>query len=106
MTASPARITITRKHSEDVQQRQIIISVDGERLGELLYGESLTREVPPGSHRLRANNTLFWKTLNVDLQPGQHARFTVVNTAGAGSFSLLGLLGAGPLYMKFFADPD
>jgi hypothetical protein len=71
-----------------------------------MYGDVITRELPAGAHRLRAHNTLFWKNLTLDLKPGQHARFTVVTTAGVGSFSLLGLLGAGPLYLKVIADPE
>jgi hypothetical protein len=96
-----ARITVSRRDRRDVQDRQIVLAVDGERVATLLFGDEATREVTPGPHRLRAHNTLFWKTLAVDLQPGEHARFSVVNRAGAGTFSLLGLLGAGPLYLTF-----
>ena len=106
MNPAPARITVSRKDSKDVKDRQIVVSVDGESLATLLYGEEATREVAPGEHRLRAHNTLFWKNLAVTLAPGEHARFSVVNRAGMGSFSLLGLLGAGPLYMTFERLPD
>jgi hypothetical protein len=41
----------------------------------------------------------------VDVRP-EHARFTVVNRNGLGSFSLLGLLGVGPLYISFEREPD
>jgi hypothetical protein len=78
-----------------------VVSVDGQPLATLLFGNEVTREVAPGPHRLRAHNTLFWKTLEVDLEPGEHARFIVVNRAGTGTLSLLGLLGVGPLYMTF-----
>lgn len=103
---SAARITVTRKHPDDVRQRQIVVSLDGEAWGELMYGEVLTREVVPGPHRLRAHNTLFWKNLTLNLQPGQHARVTTVNTSGPGSFSLLGLLGVGPLYLRVIREAD
>lgn len=87
--------------------RQIVVSLDGQALGELMFGDVITREVlPPGPHRLRVHNTLFWKNLRLDLKPGQHARFTVVNTAGLSSFSMLGFLGVGPLYLKVIAEPD
>jgi hypothetical protein len=101
VTAASARITVSRKDSKDVRDRQIVVSIDGEPLATLLFGEEATREVPAGDHRLRAHNTLFWKTLTVTLAPGEHARFSVVNRAGIGTYSLLGLLGAGPLYMTF-----
>ena len=69
-----------------------------------MYGESLTRELAPGAHRLRVHNTLFWKTRELQLQPGEHVRFSVVNRAGPGTFSLLGLFGVGPLYISLFED--
>jgi hypothetical protein len=77
------------------------VSIDGEPLATLLYGQEVSREVPPGPHRLKAHNTLFWKNIHVDLNAGEHARFTVVNRAGTGTFSLLGMLGVGPLYLTF-----
>ena len=106
MDPRAARVTITRRHPEDVRQRQIETSVDGTHLGTLMYGESVTREVPPGRHRLKAHNTLFWKNHAVDLAPGEHARFNVINRNGFGSFSLLGLFGVGPLYISFERDTD
>ena len=101
MTVEAARITISRRDRGDVRDRQIIVSLDGDSLATLLFGQEVSRELPPGPHRLRAHNTLFWKTLHVDLAPGEHARFRVVNRAGLSSFSLLGLLGVGPLYLTF-----
>ena len=96
-----ARVTITRTEPNDVRDRQIVLSMDGEPLGTLLFGEQLTRDVAPGPHRLKAHNTLFWKNIEVDLQPGQQARFVVINRAGSGTLSLLGILGVGPLYLTF-----
>ena len=101
MSAAPASITITRKHPADVKTRQIVVSLDGEPLATLLYGEQVSREVPPGPHRLRAHNTLFWKTVHLDLAPGEQARFRAINRAGVGTYALLGLLGVGPLYLTF-----
>ena len=106
MTAGTARITVRRKDPRDVQDRQIVVSLDGEPLATLLYGKEATREVPAGRHRLRAHNTLFWKTIDFDLAPGETARFRVINRAGAGTFSMLGLLGAGPLFLTFEREPE
>lgn len=92
---------MTRTEPNDVRDRQIVLSMDGEPLGTLLYGQRLTREVAPGPRRLKAHNTLFWKNIEVDLQPGEHARFVVINRAGSGTLSLLGVLGVGPLYLTF-----
>jgi len=96
-----ARIIVTRRDADDVRDRQIVVSMDGTELATLLFGQQATREVPAGHHRLRAHNTLFWKNLEVDLQPGEEARFVVINRAGSGTLSLLGILGVGPLYLTF-----
>ena len=98
--APSARITVARRHKDDVRDRQIVVSIDGEPTATLLFGDILSREVEAGPHRLRAHNTLFWKTIRLELQPGEHARFIVVNRPGFGSYSLLGLFGAGPLYLR------
>jgi hypothetical protein len=98
---SNARIVVARRHAHDVRDRQIVLTLDGDPLATLLYGQEVSRDVPPGVHRLRAHNTLFWKTLDVELAPGEHARFRVVNRAGWGTYSFLGVLGVGPLYLTF-----
>jgi hypothetical protein len=101
MDQPEATITVTRRAKDDVRVRQIYISVDGKTVAELFYGETATVHVPPGPHRLRANNTLVWKTLDCDLRPGEQATFEVVNRPGFGTFALLSLLGAGPIYLRF-----
>lgn len=96
-----ATITVTRTAPEDVGIREIYVSVDGEQIGILGPSESITYEIPAGPHRIRAHNTLFWKTHDVVLQPGEHARFKAINRAGWGSFGILMVLGAAPLYLTF-----
>ena len=100
----PARITVTRQAAEDVRIRQLVVSIDGETVATLLYGDSVTRDVPPGQHRVRVHNTLVWKTIDLDLTAGEHASFTAVNVAGFGTVSMLGLLGAGPLYVRMVRE--
>ena len=101
MDAAGARITIIRKDPKDVGDRQIVVSVDGEPMATLLFGAEASREVPPGDHRVRAHNTLFWKTHDIVLQPGEHARFKAVNRAGWAAFGFLMVLGAAPLHLTF-----
>jgi hypothetical protein len=96
-----ATITVSRTSPDDVGIREIFVSVDGEQVGILSAGESVSHEIPAGPHRIRAHNTLFWKTHDVVLQPGEHARFRVINRAGWGSFGFLMMLGASPLYLTF-----
>jgi hypothetical protein len=97
----PSRITICRQSSEDAGYREIFVSLDGEPIVMLQYGETFTCEVKPGPHKLRAHNTLFWKTLQIVLRPGEHAKFTAINRTGTISFGLLFMLGAFPLYLTF-----
>jgi hypothetical protein len=78
--------------------------VDGEELAILRQGESATRDVDAGPHRLRAHNTLFRKVLEVTLAPDEDAHFTVVNRPGWGTYTLMTFLGAGPLYLTFTRD--
>ncbi|MEO8078776.1 MAG: hypothetical protein ABI818_20800 [Acidobacteriota bacterium] len=99
MDLSHARITVERTSPDDVQQRQVVLSLDGQPLGTLLYTESVTHAIEPGHHRLRAHNTLVWKTVEFDCATGEHVRFVTVNRAGFGSAALVALLGAGPLYV-------
>ena len=96
-----ACITVARTSGEDVGFREVFLLVDGEEVAVLSHGESVTHELPAGPHRLRAHNTLFWKTHDIVLQPGEHARFVAANRAGWGTFGLLMMLGAAPLYITF-----
>jgi hypothetical protein len=96
-----ARITVLRESPDDVGFREIFLSIDGESVAVLRHGERFTAEVPSGPHRLRAHNTLFWKTHDVVLKPGEHAHFTAVNRAGWGTFGMLFFLGAMPVYLTF-----
>jgi hypothetical protein len=96
-----ARITVSRKLETDVRDRQIIVSLDGKKLATLLFGESVTRDIDPGSHRIRAHNTLFWKTIDFDAAAGEHVQFVTANHAGRLTYPLLGVLGVAPLYLVF-----
>lgn len=101
-----ATITISRQSADDVPFREIFVSVDGEQIAVLSHGDVVSHDLPAGPHTLRAHNTLFWKTHDIVLQPGEHARFTAVNRAGWGSFGLLMILGAAPLYLTFERQRD
>jgi hypothetical protein len=95
----PAMLTVTRTDAADVKQRQLIISLDGTRLGQLMFGETLTHEMLPGPHRVRISNTLFWKTIAFAATPGETVRFEAVNRAGRLTYPLMVVMGVGPLYL-------
>ena len=96
-----ASISVSRESDTDVGFREVFVQVDGKDVGMLRHGDSISHELPAGPHRIRAHNTLFWKTHDVVLQPGEHARFVAINRAGWGTFGMLMFLGAAPVYLTF-----
>lgn len=95
----PATVTVTRADPADFKQRQLMIYLDGQRLGEILFGQFLTHEIAPGSHRLRVSNTLVWKTVSFDAKPGEAVRFEAINRPGKLTYPMMIVMGVGPLYV-------
>ena len=95
----PASITITRTSEDDFKSRQLIVWIDGERVGTLLWGDSVTKDLQPGPHRIRVSNTLVWKTIACSLVPGQQAYFEAVNRTGLGTIAMMMVFGVAPLYI-------
>jgi hypothetical protein len=95
----PASVTVTRTSEQDYKVRQLVVSIDGEHAGTLLWGDSLTRELGPGRHRIRVHNTLVWKTLEFVLGHGEQAFFEAINRTGPGTLAMTLVLGLGPLYV-------
>ena len=96
----PACVTITRTSETDYASRQLEVSIDGEHVATLLWGDSVTRELAPGRHRIRVHNTLVWKTAEFTLAPEEHVFFEAINKPGPGTLTLMFILGAGPLYVS------
>lgn len=99
-SAPSARLLVTRDSDEDVKNRQIFVSLDGDAIGDLVFGERLMRPVQPGRHRLRVHNTLFWKTIDFEAAPGEEVHFSTVNYAGRGFLNLTLIIGVAPLFLK------
>lgn len=95
-----AKLTISRTSPDDVKQRQIIIKLDGEWIGDLMYGKTLTRSIEAGRHEIRFDNTWKKKTETFEAAPGKHVKFRVVNTAPGCTWALVATLGAGPMYVS------
>jgi hypothetical protein len=96
----PASVTITRTSEADYKTRQLVVSIDGDPVGTLLWGDSVTRELEPGRHRIRVHNTLVWKSVEFTLAPGEQAFFEAINRSGPGTLAMTLLFGAGPLYVS------
>ena len=95
----PTSITITRTSEEDWKSRQLVVSIDGKRIAELLWGDSVLHELAPGPHVLRVHNTLVWRTVQFTVEPGQQIFFEAVNRPADSTYFLLPLFGIGPLYV-------
>jgi hypothetical protein len=100
-----ARLTIHRTAGWDEQSRQILCSVDGTYVGQLLYGQTLTREIPAGPHSLKANNTLVWKTVPFEAAPGEHVQFTVWNEPMGGWLTKILFIFVGAAALKLGVAP-
>ena len=96
---APSTVTITRTSEEDFKSRQLVVSIDNEKVAELLWGDSTRRDLPPGPHRIRVHNTLVWKTVDFTLRPGEQAYFEAINRTGPGTLFMTVCFGIGPLYV-------
>lgn len=95
-----ATITIRRTSNEDAQLRQIIVKLDGEKVGELFYGDTISVPAAAGHHRLQVDNTWNWKTIELDVAAGDHLKFQTMSRTGRLTWFLVSMLGAGPIYVS------
>jgi len=93
----PASLTVDRNAPDDAQQRQIIVSLDGEPIAELMFGDSVTREIPAGPHTLLVDNT--WKSKSAEFTASENEKISFVTKSRSSRFAefLLMFFGAGPL---------
>jgi hypothetical protein len=84
-----ATLTLIRNAPDDVQDRWVRVFIDEGPEEILRYGQTLTRELPAGRHRVRAHNTLSADTIEFDAGPGQAVRIKVFNTVAKGGVLML-----------------
>ena len=101
----PAMLTVRRTAGDDVQDRQVYLSLDGEEWATIYYGNELTREIAPGRHHLKANNTLVRHTVEFDVTPGEHVRYQCNNRAHWTAMLFMAFLGAAVLTVKLVREP-
>ena len=95
-----AQLTITRNTSGDFQDRQVFLYLDGELWGKVKYGRPVTREIAPGRHTVRAFNTLFSHTVEVDAASGEHVRLRCSNGMPTAGWMLMVFLHVTCLFVK------
>jgi len=84
-----AQLTVTRNHASDFQDRQVYLYVDEELWGKVKYNRPVTRDIPPGRHTVRAFNTLFSHTIEIDVVAGEHVRLKCSNALGRGGWIMM-----------------
>lgn len=99
-----ATLTIVRNAPDDVQDRVVTLWFDDERWDVLRYGQTLTRNITPGPHRLKAHNTLLGTTFAFDIKPGEHVRLRCANAVAPGGTLLMLLIGWAMLRVRIERD--
>lgn len=89
----PARLTIIRDTPDDIQDRWIRLWLDGNFWDTLRYGRTLSIEIPPGDHLLKASNTLNRDALASDAKPGEHIKVRCHNALARGGFLSILMIG-------------
>jgi hypothetical protein len=93
-------VTFIRNDPADCGQRQVFVRIDGGQRLALVFGEAVEIEVQPGLHHFRVHNTLFWKHVRIGIEPGEHLRCCIVNSARWWTAGVVGVLGAAPLFLS------
>jgi hypothetical protein len=99
-----ATLTVTRQSPEDMQERELYVSVDGQRRGILRFGDSLEVPLSAGHHRLRVHNTISRRYAEFDVGDGERIRFRAANVRGKGFAMLAMFFGIAPMYT--ILEPD
>lgn len=93
-------VTLSREDPADIGERQVFVRLDEGVRVAVVYGQNVTIEVEPGSHRLFVHNTLFWKRLAFAIEPGEHLELALVNRGRWWTYGVAGVLGAAPLFLS------
>jgi hypothetical protein len=101
-----ARLSITRDHPEDVQDRVVKLWLDGEAIGRLPYGQTETLDIAPGRHVVKAHNTLFGTSIEFDAAPGEEVRLSCVNGLTGGGKLMVLMLGVAYLRVRLARLPS
>ena len=106
MASEPtATVTVHRTSSEDMQERELYVSIDGGPNTILSFGDSVTISVAPGHHRIRVHNTMSRRHAEFDVGPGAEVRFSTANVRGKNFGILATFLGFGPMHTVLEREP-
>ena len=97
-SSDPARVTVHRTSPDDMQERELYVSVDRGKNTILRYGDSITMAIAPGSHTIRVHNTISRRHASFDASPGEHIVFQSANIRGKGFAMLAIFFGIAPMH--------
>jgi len=92
-----ATLTVNRNSPQDAQQREILVTLDGVRIAELVYGQSVSKEILAGSHTLLVDNTWNRETVTFSANESEKITFVAQNRSSSFAQFLLMIFGAGPI---------
>ena len=104
MSHPPAQLTVSRTSPEDMQERELYVSIDGGPNAILRYGDSVTVPIAEGRHRLRVHNTISRRIAEFDAAPGQQIRFRSANVRGKGFAMMAMFFGIAPMHTVLERD--
>ena len=91
-----ARLIISRNDERDIKFRETIITLDGKEIANLKFGESVEKEVPPGTYIVQGTNRMFkTEDIEITLAKGETATFSTGNIPN-GCFGFLMILQMAP----------
>lgn len=105
-STSQAVLSFRRDDPRDTGLRQVEVYLDGNPIGILRVGGKSEVQANPGKHAIRVYNTLVSKTLEVELAPGEHARFVVGNKPMGCLFMFAASMGIGAMGVFIERLPD
>ncbi len=105
MSELTATLSITRNHPQDIQDRPVYIWVDGEKQGILRYNATMTIAIAAGPHRIKAHNTLFGHTIEIDAAPGETIKVKCENGLTGGGMLMVLMLGVAYLRVRLTIEP-
>jgi hypothetical protein len=101
-----ARLSITRNAPDDIQDRPVRLWLNGERLENLPYGRTYMQDIDPGRHVVKAHNTLFGTTLEIEAAPGEEVRLRCANGLTGGGKLMVLLMGVAYLRVRLERLPS
>lgn len=88
-----ATLFVSRVSDRDLKIRGIEVYVDGEFVGNLVFGQALSAAVSPGRHLVRATNRLSSREIEVEAGEGETVRLRATGIALGGIWHLMTVLG-------------